>query len=146
MNEPNGNPEFLSAFVAALIDTGGFVFSVYLIRHNGKLMLPGGPKEAMDAGRILTTAMRVLKKQTSIEAGEEALRLVTVLDGCILDAHGNRHTSIVYETELLPSQHRGAHANDDGDELILIPLARVPIDEMTLDHARAIHALRKTYI
>lgn len=151
MSSDDGIPEVLSADVAAVVDTGGFAYSVYLVRRSGdvehgKLALPGGRKEPSDGGRILATAKRETKEETNIDVNEDALEPLIVLDGHGRgDPRGPHRTSIVFVTELLPHQHRNARAGDGASELLLVPVAEVPLDEMAFDHARAIVALRKAY-
>lgn len=151
MSSEDGIPEVLSADVAALVDTGGFKFSVYLVRRDGetehgKLALLGGRKDPADKGRILATAKRETKEEGNIDVEEDTLEPLIVLDGHGRgDPRGVHRTSIVFVTELLPHQHRDARAGDGASELLLIPLAEVPLDEMAFDHARAILALRKKF-
>lgn len=150
----DGTPEIISGDVAALVDTGGFNYSIYLIVRGedaptepNKLAFPGGRKDdALDGGKVRKTAKRELKEEANIDAEEEDLKPFHVLDGPGRDPRpGPPRTSVVFVTELLPHQHRDARAGDGAAELRLIPLAEVPLDQMAFDHAEAIVALQRKY-
>lgn len=150
----DGTPEVISGDVAALVDTGGFRYSIYLIRRAAdaktepnKLAFPGGRKDdALDGGKVVRTAKRELGEEAHIYVEENDLRAYHVLDGPGRDPRpGPPRTSVIFVAELLPHQHKDAHAGDGAAELLLIPLTDVPLDQMAFDHAEGIVALQREY-